>query len=616
MKCNIEVKAERQKQEKNYKSYPDSYRDENLNSEIKRAMEVANETLTVPVAEEKAIELSGSAALLEALIIEGVDTIFGYPGGAIMPIYDALFDYKEKLNHILVRHEQGGIHAGQGYARTSGKVGVVFATSGPGATNLVTGLADAQIDSTPLVCITGQVFAHLLGTDAFQETDVINITTPVTKWNYQVTDATEIPEVIAKAFYIAKSGRPGPVLIDITKNAQIQKFDYKGYVQCNHIRSYRPKPIVRTQYVEQAAALINQAKKPFIIWGQGVILGSAEQEFKAFVEKSGIPAAWTILGAGAIPTGHPLNVGMLGMHGNYGPNVLTNDCDVLIAIGMRFDDRVTGRLDKYAKQAKVIHLDIDPAEIDKNVKTTVPVWGDCKETLPLLTALIEPNDHSEWLKLFNEYTQKEVDAVIHDELNPTSEEMTMGEVIKQLNELTNGDAVIVTDVGQHQMVACRYAKLNKTHSNITSGGLGTMGFALPAAIGAKFGAPERDVIAIIGDGGFQMTLQELGTIMQSGVDIKIIILNNRFLGMVRQWQELFNERRYSFVDIQSPDFVALAAAYKIDGQCISDRANLVDALTTMMNHNGSYLLEVMVTKENNVFPMVPQGCSVSEIRLK
>lgn len=579
-------------------------------------MEVANETLTVPVAEDKAIELSGSAALLEALIIEGVDTIFGYPGGAIMPIYDALFDYKEKLNHILVRHEQGGIHAGQGYARTSGKVGVVFATSGPGATNLVTGLADAQIDSTPLVCITGQVFAHLLGTDAFQETDVINITTPVTKWNYQVTDATEIPEVIAKAFYIARSGRPGPVLIDITKNAQIQKFDYKGYVQCNHIRSYRPKPIVRTQYIEQAAALINQAKKPFIIWGQGVILGSAEQEFKAFVEKSGIPSAWTILGAGAIPTGHPLNVGMLGMHGNYGPNVLTNDCDVLIAIGMRFDDRVTGRLDKYAKQAKVIHLDIDPAEIDKNVKTTVPVWGDCKETLPLLTALIEPNDHSEWLKLFNEYTQKEVDAVIHDELNPTSEEMTMGEVIKQLNELTNGDAVIVTDVGQHQMVACRYAKLNKTRSNITSGGLGTMGFALPAAIGAKFGARERDVIAIIGDGGFQMTLQELGTIMQSGVDIKIIILNNRFLGMVRQWQELFNERRYSFVDIQSPDFVALAAAYKIEGQCISDRANLVEALTTMMNHKGSYLLEVMVTKENNVFPMVPQGCSVSEIRLK
>ncbi len=579
-------------------------------------MEVAQqEVLTTPAAKE-AVEVSGSVALLEALITEGVDTIFGYPGGAIMPIYDALYDYKEKLNHILVRHEQGGIHAGQGYARTSGKVGVVFATSGPGATNLVTGLADAQIDSTPLVCITGQVFAHLLGTDAFQETDVINITTPVTKWNYQVTDANEIPEVIAKAFYIAKSGRPGPVLIDITKNAQIQKFDYKGYVKCNHIRSYRPKPIVRHQYIEEAAALINQAKKPFVLWGQGVILGSAEQEFKAFIEKSGIPSAWTILGAGAIPTDHPLNVGMLGMHGNYGPNVLTNDCDVLIAIGMRFDDRVTGRLDKYAKQAKVIHLDIDPAEIDKNVKTTVPVWGDCKETLPLLTALVEKKEHTQWLKLFNEYTQKEVDAVIHTELNPTSEEMTMGEVIKQLNELTKGDAVIVTDVGQHQMVACRYAQFNKTRSNVTSGGLGTMGFALPAAIGAKFGALERDVVAIIGDGGFQMTLQELGTIMQTGIDVKIIILNNRFLGMVRQWQELFNERRYSFVDIQSPDFVALAAAYRIAGKCINNREELVPTLKEMMAHKGSYLLEVMVTKENNVFPMVPQGCSVSEIRLK
>ncbi len=554
--------------------------------------------------------------MLDALIAEGVDTIFGYPGGAIMPIYDALFDYSDKLNHILVRHEQGGIHAGQGYARTSGKVGVVFATSGPGATNLVTGLADAQIDSTPLVCITGQVFAHLLGTDAFQETDVINITTPVTKWNYQVTDATEIPEVLAKAFYIAKSGRPGPVLIDITKNAQIQKFSYEGYTKCDHIRSYRPKPIVRPQYIQQAAELINNAKRPFIIWGQGVILGSAEDEFKAFVEKSGIPAAWTILGAGAIPTDHPLNVGMLGMHGNYGPNVLTNECDVLIAIGMRFDDRVTGRLDKYAKQAKVVHLDIDPAEIDKNVKSTVPVWGDCKETLPLLTALIEPKTHTKWHERFDDYSQQEYDAVIHAELNPASGELTMGEVIKQLNELTKGEAVIVTDVGQHQMVACRYAILNKTRSNITSGGLGTMGFALPAAIGAKFGAQERDVIAIIGDGGFQMTLQELGTIMQTGIDIKIIILNNKFLGMVRQWQELFNERRYSFVDIESPDFVAVAAAYKIPGKCVSDRADLAGALKEMMESKGSYLLEVMVTKENNVFPMVPQGCSVAEIRLK
>ena len=583
-------------------------------------MEVAQqeigEIIIESVKSAEKIEVSGSVALLEALLAEGVDTIFGYPGGAIMPIYDALFDYKGKLDHILVRHEQGGIHAGQGYARTSGRVGVVFATSGPGATNLVTGLADAQIDSTPLVCITGQVFAHLLGTDAFQETDVINITTPVTKWNYQVTDANEIPEVIAKAFYIAKSGRPGPVLIDITKNAQIQKFDFKGYIPCNHIRSYRPKPIVRQQYVQEAAALINQAKKPFVLWGQGVILGSAEQEFKTFIEKSGIPAAWTILGAGAIPTSHPLNVGMLGMHGNYGPNVLTNECDVLIAIGMRFDDRVTGRLDKYARQAKIIHLDIDPAEIDKNVKTTVPVWGDCKETLPLLTALVESKQHTEWVAKFNDYTQKEYDAVIEEELNPTSGEMTMGEVIKQLNVLTHGEAIIVTDVGQHQMVACRYAELNKTRSNVTSGGLGTMGFALPAAIGAKFGAQERTVVAIIGDGGFQMTCQELGTIMQSGVDVKIIILNNRFLGMVRQWQELFNERRYSFVDIQSPDFVALAAAYRIPGKVIDDRKDLPSALKSMLDNKGSFLLEVMVTKENNVFPMVPQGCSVSEIRLK
>ena len=578
-------------------------------------MEIAREELAKP-AKTETVEVSGSVALLEALIAEQTEVIFGYPGGAIMPIYDALFDYKDKLNHILVRHEQGGIHAGQGFARTSGKVGVVFATSGPGATNLVTGLADAMIDSTPLVCITGQVFAHLLGTDAFQETDVINITTPVTKWNYQVTDATEIPEVISKAFYIARSGRPGPVLIDITKNAQIQKFDFAGYKPCNHIRSYRPKPIVRKEYVQKAADLINSAKKPFILWGQGVILGEAEKEFKAFVEKSGIPSAWTILGAGAIPTDHPQNVGMLGMHGNYGPNVLTNECDVLIAIGMRFDDRVTGRLDKYAKQAKIIHLDIDPSEIDKNVQTTVPVWGDCKETLPALTELIHERIHPEWLAKFRDYTKKEVEAVINDELHPSSGELTMGEVIHQLNQLTNGDAVIVTDVGQHQMVTCRYAKLNHTRSNVTSGGLGTMGFALPAAIGAKFGAPDRTVVAVIGDGGFQMTLQELGTIMQSGIDVKIIILNNRFLGMVRQWQELFNEHRYSFVDIASPDFVALAAAYGIAGKNVSERENLNQALEEMINHKGSFLLEVMVTKENNVFPMVPQGCSVAEIRLK
>lgn len=573
------------------------------------------EVLTAPV-EEKQKMISGSQAVMLSLLEEGVETIFGYPGGAIMPIYDALYDYRDVLKHVLVRHEQGGIHAAQGFARSSGKVGVVFATSGPGATNLVTGLADAQIDSTPLVCITGQVFAHLLGTDAFQETDVINITTPVTKWNYQVTDATEICSVLAKAFYIAKSGRPGPVLIDITKNAQLQQFNFEGYTKCNHIRSYRPKPKVRKEYVEQAAELINQAEKPFVIFGQGIILGKAEDELKKFLEKSGIPAAWTILGLSAIPTDHPLNVGMLGMHGNYGPNVLTNECDVLIAIGMRFDDRVTGRLDKYARQAKVVHLDIDPAEIDKNVKSTVPVWGDCKETLPMLTKLVEKKDHSKWVGLFREYQQQEIELVINEELNPSVEKMTMGEVINILNELTKGDAIIVTDVGQHQMVACRYARFNETKSNITSGGLGTMGFALPAAIGAKFGAPHRTVVAIIGDGGFQMTLQELGTIMQSEVNVKIMILNNEFLGMVRQWQQLFHDKRYSFVDITSPDFVMVAKAYGIAGQKVSDRANLRGALKAMLDHNGSYLLEVMVGKENNVFPMVPQGCSVAEIRLK
>jgi acetolactate synthase-1/2/3 large subunit len=574
------------------------------------------EILEKPQTVSKTENISGSEAVLKALIAEDVQTIFGYPGGAIMPIYDALYDYNDRLEHILVRHEQGAIHAAQGFARTSGKTGVVFATSGPGATNLVTGLADAMIDSTPVVCITGQVFAHLLGTDAFQETDVINITTPVTKWNFQVTDATEIPSALAKAFYIASSGRPGPVLIDITKNAQVQKFEYIGYTKNDHIRSYRPKPIIRKKYIEEAAKLINEAKKPFVIFGQGIILGSAEKEFKAFIEKGGLPAAWTILGLSALPTDHPLNVGMLGMHGNYGPNVLTNDCDVLIAIGMRFDDRVTGRLDKYAKQAKIIHLDIDPSEIDKNVKATIPVWGDCKETLPLLTALIEKKDHTDWLEKFKGFTKQEEEIVIEKEMHPSSKEMSMAEVIDALNELTKGDAIIVTDVGQHQMVACRYAKFNQSKSNVTSGGLGTMGFALPAAIGAKYGAPERTVVAIAGDGGIQMTIQELGTIMQFNINIKILILNNHFLGMVRQWQELFNDKRYSFVNITSPDYVQVARGYHIDGQSVSDRKDLKAALQTMLNHKGAYLLEVIVGKENNVFPMVPQGCSVAEIRLK
>lgn len=560
-------------------------------------------------------KISGSQAIIEILMKEGVKTIFGYPGGAIMPLYDVLYNYDKELNHILVRHEQCSVHAAQGFARVSGETGVVFATSGPGATNLVTGLADAMIDSTPVVCITGQVFAHLLGTDAFQETDVINVTSPVTKWNYQITDAEEIPAVLSKAFYIAKSGRPGPVLIDITKNAQLQMIDFEGYEPCDHIRSYKPKPTIRKQYIEEAAALINEAKKPLVLFGQGVILGNAEDEFRTFIEKGGLPAAWTVLGLSALPSDHALNVGMLGMHGNYAPNVLTNECDVLIAVGMRFDDRVTGRLDKYAKQAKVIHLDIDPSEIDKNVKADVPVWGDCKVTLPMLTKLIKKTEHTEWLNKFRELEQQEIDQCINDELNPSTDILTMGEVIKTINEITGGDAVIVSDVGQHQMVACRYAKFVKSKSNVTSGGLGTMGFGLPAAMGAKLGAPERTVIAVIGDGGFQMTLQELGTIMQNNIDVKILILNNHYLGMVRQWQELFLQKRYSFTDIASPDFVKLASAYDISARRIELRTQLKDAVKEMINHKGAYLLEVKVGRENNVFPMVPQGCSVSEIRL-
>ena len=565
--------------------------------------------------ENAVVKTSGSLSVIDALLSEKVDTLFGYPGGAIMPIYDALYNYKDKLNHILVRHEQGAIHAAQGYARVSGKTGVVFATSGPGATNLVTGLADAMIDSTPLVCITGQVFAHLLGTDAFQETDIINITTPITKWNYQITDATEIPEILAKAFFIAKTGRPGPVLIDITKNAQLQIFDYKGYRPCIHIRSYRAEPIIRNEYIEKAAAIINQAKKPFVVFGQGVLLGTAEKEFIEFIEKGGFPTAWTIMGMSAIPTDHPLGVGMVGMHGNYAPNFLTNECDVLIAIGMRFDDRVTGRLDKYAKQAQIIHLDIDPSEIEKNVPVAVPVWGNCKQTLPLLTALIEEKKHPEWFKEFEIRNKKEYTTLIDKELHPTEGELTMGEVLQVLNELTNGDAVIVTDVGQHQMVACRYAKQNKSRSNITSGGLGTMGYALPAAIGAKYGAPERQVVAIMGDGGAQMNIQEFGTIMQFRPNVKIIILNNRFLGMVRQWQELFHEKRYSFTDIQSPDFVQVAKGYTIDGKQISKREELRSSLKEMLDHPSSFLLEVAVAQEDNVFPMVPQGKGVAEIVL-
>ncbi|MEG0926176.1 biosynthetic-type acetolactate synthase large subunit [Chryseobacterium sp.] len=560
-------------------------------------------------------ELSGSRIILEAFLQEDVHTVFGYPGGAIIPIYDALYDYKEQLEHILVRHEQAAVHAAQGLARVSGKVGVVMATSGPGATNLVTGLADALLDNTPIVCITGQVFEHLLGTDAFQEIDVMNVTSPVTKWNYQVTDANELPEVLAKAFYIAKSGRPGPVLIDVTKNAQLQKVSYKGYSPCHSLRSYKPDPVPSIEYAEQAADLINKAERPFIIAGQGIMLGKAEQEFLQFAEKSGIPIAWTVLGMSAVPTDHPQAVGMVGMHGNYGPNILTNQCDVLIAVGMRFDDRVTGRLDQYAKQAKIIHLDIDKAEINKNVKVDVPVLGNCKETLPLITAFINKREHSEWHQKFKDCMEVESINLINDELYPTEGEITMGEVIRYLNEITKGEAVIVTDVGQHQMVTCRYSNFKNPRTNITSGGLGTMGFCLPAAIGAVYGEHNLPVIAVMGDGGAQMNIQELGTVMQYHPDIKILILNNSYLGMVRQWQELFHEERYSFVDIQSPDFVQVAKGYGISGNKVAQRKDLESALREMLDHKGAFLLEVMTGKKHNVFPMIPQGKSVSEIVL-
>ncbi|HCN48654.1 MAG TPA: biosynthetic-type acetolactate synthase large subunit [Chryseobacterium sp.] len=560
-------------------------------------------------------ELSGSRIILEAFLQEGVKTVFGYPGGAIIPIYDALYDYQGKLEHILVRHEQAAVHAAQGLARVSGEVGVVLATSGPGATNLVTGLADALLDNTPLVCITGQVFEHLLGTDAFQEIDVMNITSAVTKWNYQVTNANELPEVLAKAFYIARSGRPGPVLIDVTKNAQLQHVLFKGYSPCHSLRSYRPDPVPNMENIEKAAELINQAEKPFVIAGQGIMLGKAEEEFIQFAEKSGIPVAWTVLGMSAIPTDHPQAVGMVGMHGNYGPNVLTNECDVLIAVGMRFDDRVTGKLDQYAKQAKIIHLDIDNAEIDKNVNADVPVLGNCKETLPLLTAFIKERKHTEWHQKFTYCFEIEDSTLIRKELYPLEGEITMGEVIRCLNEMTDGKAVIVTDVGQHQMVTCRYSSFRYSRTNVTSGGLGTMGFCLPAAIGAAYGEKNRPVIAVMGDGGVQMNIQELGTIMQYRPDVKILILNNSYLGMVRQWQELFHEERYSSVDIQSPDFVQVAKGYSIEGFKVTQREELKTALRKMLDHKGAFLLEVMTGKEHNVFPMIPQGKSVSEIVL-
>ena len=563
----------------------------------------------------KKIAITGAEAVIRSLLAEDANLVFGYPGGAIMPIYDELFKFQDKLHHVLTRHEQGATHAAQGYARTSGKVGVAMATSGPGATNLVTGIADAQIDSTPMVCITGQVASHLLGSDAFQETDIIGISTPVTKWNYQITKASEIPEIMAKAFYIARTGRPGPVLIDITKDAQFETFDY-SYEKCSGIRSYTPMTILSSKEVEKAVEMINKSEKPLVVWGQGVILGNAEEELKFFLEKSGIPAAWTILGLSAISTDHPLNRGMVGMHGNYAPNILTNECDLLIAIGMRFDDRVTGDLKTYAKQAKIIHLELDPAEVNKNVHVDLALISDCKISLNELINNIETKTYPDWIKRFDELDKIEYDKVIHSDLFPSKDGLTMGESIKIINKHSNNDAIIVTDVGQHQMVACRYAKFIRSKSNVTSGGLGTMGFALPAAIGAKMGAIEREVVAVIGDGGYQMTIQELGTIFQQQIAVKIVVLNNDFLGMVRQWQQLFFDKRYASTEMVNPDFVTIAKGYRIRAKRVEKRKDLDKAVKEMIDSKEPFFLEICVEKEDNVFPMIPSGASVSDIRLE
>jgi len=549
-------------------------------------------------------------------VAEGVDVMFGYPGGAIMPVYDALYSYADKLTHILVRHEQGAVHAAQGYARVSGKIGVALATSGPGATNLVTGLADALIDSTPVVCITGQVFAHLLGTDAFQEIDVINTTLPVTKWNVQVTEAKDIADAVAKAFYIAKTGRQGPVLIDITKNAQNELIEEFEYEKCESIRTYKPKPTLQLSQVEAAAKLINSAKRPYILAGQGVLLSGATKELIEFSEKTGIPVASTLLGLGAFPQDHPNYVGYLGMHGNYSSNVNTNECDVLIGLGMRFDDRVTGNVSKYAKQAKIIHIDIDKAEINKIIKTEAFILADAKDALTALAAKCEANKHTEWIDSFHQLDKIEYEKVIQHEFSPTSKELMMAEVIHRLSNKTNGEAIVVTDVGQHQMVTSRYYKFKNPRTNVTSGGAGTMGFALPAAMGAKLAIPHKQVVAVIGDGGYQMTIQELGTIMQYNIPVKILVLNNNFLGMVRQWQQLFHEKRYSFTEMQNPNFVKIAEAYNITAKKVEKREELDAALQEMLDSKTSYFLEVVVGKEDNVFPMVPAGAGVGEVILE
>ena len=560
-------------------------------------------------------KITGADALMRSLEHEGVDTLFGYPGGAIMPTYDALYDHKQPLHHILVRHEQGAVHAAQGYARVSGRVGTVIVTSGPGAMNTITGIADAMMDSTPVVVICGQVGASLLGTDAFQEVDVIGVTQPITKWAYQIRRPEDIAWAVSRAFYIARSGRPGPVVLDFTKNAQTGMVDFQP-AKVDFIRSYDPVPVPTDDTIRRAAMMINQSVKPLVLVGQGVELAGAHEELKALLEKAQIPAGCTLLGLSALPTDHPLNMGMLGMHGNLAPNVMTNQCDLLIAIGMRFDDRVTGNIDTYARQAKVIHFDIDPSEINKNVKCTLSVVGDCKETLRRVTELVDETTHKAWIDGFAPYKEKENNKVIEPAIHPTSPELRMGEVVRRVSELTENNAVLVTDVGQNQMFGCKYFQYTLPHSVITSGGCGTMGFGIPAAIGACFGAPDRTVCMFAGDGGLQMTVQEFGTIMEFGVPVKMILLNNNFLGNVRQWQYMFFNKRYSFTPMTNPDFCQVASAYGIPSRTVTRREELDDAIREMLNTPGAFLLQCGVLEEDNVLPMTPPGSNVDEMLLE
>ena len=568
------------------------------------------------MSESNKTQISGAEAVIKSLIAEGIDVIYGYPGGAIMPIYDALWHYQDKINHVLTRHEQGATHAAEGWARVKGKAGVCFATSGPGATNLITGIADAIMDSTPMVCITGQVPKHLLGTDAFQETDVVGITMPITKWNYQVTSAAEIPAVIAKAFYIANTGKPGPVLIDITKNAQFELMEWNGYQPCEHVRGYQPKLIPALDKLEQAASIINSAKKPLIVAGQGIIISKAREALEAFSAKTGIPVTTTMQGLGGFHPEHANYVGIPGMHGNYSVNIKMNECDVMIAVGMRFDDRVTGDVSKFGKQAKIIHIEIDPVEIDKVVKTEVGICADAKEALEALIPLVNENTHQDWIQSFKELDKEEEAIVIQNAIHPTSGGIKMGEIMHLIDQKTKGEAIIIPDVGQHQMYAMRYYTYKKPNSWVSSGGLGTMGFSIPAAIGAQMAAPDRTVVVIVGDGCFQMTVQELGTIWQNDLNVKIVIFNNNYLGMVRQWQQLFFDNRYSSVELKNPDFVTIAKGFRLESAKVENREELSAALDTMFAHKGGYVLEVVVEKEENLFPMVPSGMACSDVILE